>query len=163
MTDLLRVNNTILSWTSTVCNIAEAPFNGITSIDYEHKRDRKQVRGARRDGRALGRTAGKYEAGPVTMNMLADSWDVLSTILTTLGLGSYGDAVVPILLQSTEPGIPLAGSSPVLTVALIDCCVTSVKDTSQEGIDEKLKAITWDVMEIIENGKQLSSLVRSIL
>lgn len=152
-----------MSWASTTCNIAEAPFNGITSIDYEHKRERKKVKGARRDGRSLGRTAGSYDAGPCTMNMLADSWDVLSNILTVLGLGSYGDAVVPILLQSTEPGIPLPGSSPVLTVSFADCVVTGVKDTSQEGIDEKLKQITWDIMEIIENGKRLSSVQRSIL
>jgi hypothetical protein len=162
MTDVLRVNNTILSWNSTICNIASAPFNGLLSIDYGHERKRKKVWGSRRDGRALGRTAGKYEPQEVSIKMLADSWDVLSTILTAIGLGSYGDAEFPFFLQSAEPGIPLAGSNPTLTVVMTDCCITSVHDGSAEGIDEKVKDITIDTMQLFENGKILNSLIRAV-
>lgn len=162
MTDVLRINNTVHSWNSTLCNIAGAPFNGLLSVDWGHSRKRKKVFGMRRDGRPLGRTAGKYEPKDVVITMLDDSWDVLSTILTTLGLGSFGDAEFPILIQTFEPGIPLAGAPPVLTLSLIDCAVTDVEESRAEGIDEVVRKITLDVMQIIENGKTLNSIQRAI-
>jgi hypothetical protein len=162
MTDVLRVNNTVYSWNSTQFLIAGAPYTGILSVSYGQKRERKKVWGARRDGRPLGRTAGKYDPGPVKMTMLADTFDVMTTLLTVLGLGSYGDAEVPILIQIAEPGIPLPGSPPVLTTAISFATITDVEDTKQEGTDELVKEVTWDVMQILENGKSLQSIVRAI-
>lgn len=162
-TDKLRLNNTILSWTSTSFLIGTGPYEGITSCSWSHSRKRKKVRAARKDGRSAGRTAGMYEPGEVKTVMLADTWDVLSTELAALGLGSYGDAEVPMLITSSEPGIPLPGANAVLMVSLFECCVTDVNDARQEGIDELLKEITWDTMLIVENGKFLSSLIRSVL
>ena len=41
MGDLIRVNNTILSWTSCIFTVDGDPYVGILSFDYEQKRERK--------------------------------------------------------------------------------------------------------------------------
>jgi len=162
MTDQLRVSNTILSWTSTKLLMNGAPFEGVVSIDYEQTRERKKVWGARRNGRALGWTSGKHEVKGLNVRMLVDSFDVLTTLLTPIGLGSYGDAEFPILLQAEEPVIPLPGSTPVLSVLFSPCAIVGEKEARQEGIDELLVDVAIDCLFLTKNGKSLASIVRSL-
>lgn len=156
MTDIIRVNNTILSWNSCSFKVDGIPYNGITAFDYEQKRERKLVHGAKRDGRPLGKTSGKYSVPSCSMTMLRDSFDKLTTYLTVKGLGSYGDAEFILIVQYIEP------LQPPITVLCTGCTIDGDKDAQQEGIDELLTEVTIGCLEIVKNGKRLASVVRAV-
>lgn len=162
MTDTVRINNTIISNTSCLFRAAGVPYEGILALDFEQTRERKKVWGSRRNGKALGRTSGKYEAKDATLTMLADSYDVLTDALTLLGGGSYGDAEFPFIAQYLEPSPGIAGSILPITIALQDCAIVGEKEGYAEGIDEKVVEVTLSVMAITKNGKILYSALRSI-
>lgn len=162
MSDLVRINNTILSGNSCRFLILGAPFEGIQALDYEQTRERKKVWGARKNGRPIGRTAGKYEVKSVTMTMLRDSYDVLTTLLTPLGLGSYGDAEFPMIAQYFEPVPPLVGTTMPINVLFESCVIVGEKEGYAEGIDELVTEVTLDCMSIVKNGKLLASVIRSL-
>lgn len=156
MTDIIRVNSTILSWNSLTFKIMGVPFNGILGIDYDQKRERKVVHGAKRDGTPLGKTAGKYRVEPITLTCLRDTADKITTLLTPLGLGSYGDAEFFMSFQYIEPlSVPI-------TVIATGCTIDGEKDVNQEGVDELLTEFTIGALRLTKNGKTLSSLVRAV-
>lgn len=160
--DSFRINDTFYSWTSSKFLVANVSFEGITAMAYEMKRDVKTVYGARRDGLPMGRTSGKITIGDVTLSIFPDSWDIFTSILTPFGLGSFGDAVFPMMLQRIEPVAPLSGTSPVLTTSFEQCRVTGYKHSGAEGTDESIIEVTLSALNITENGKSLASIVRSI-
>ncbi len=156
MTDLLRINNTILSWNSCSFKFDSIPYNGILGFDFDEKRERKVVHAAKRDGRPLGKTSGKYSVPTCSLRMLRDSWDKLSTQLTLKGLGSYGDAEFVVVCQYIEPF-----QTPI-TVICAGCTVDGVKEANQEGVDELVTEIEIGCLSIIKNGKSLASLIRAV-
>jgi hypothetical protein len=156
MTDILRVNNTIISWNSFSFKLDGIPYNGIVGFDYEQKRERKVVHAAKRDGRPLGKTSGKYTVPTCTLTVLRDTWDKMSTQLTLKGLGSYGDAEFSFVAQYIEP------LQPPITVIGTGCTIDGDKDTNQEGIDELLTEVTIGCLQLLKNGKSLASLVRAV-
>ena len=105
----------------------------------------------RKSGTPLGRTRGKYEPGAVTFRMLASSYDILTDILTPLGLGSYGSAEWPAILSIAE-----IGDKPIVYV-FDRLVIDSDKVSAAEGIDEIAVDVTCDVMAISMNGKVLYS------
>ena len=158
MTDIIRVNNTILSWASCSVKFDGIPYNGITGIDYEEKRERAVVYGMRRDGTPLGKTSGKYSVPTCTISMLRDSADKLTTYLTAKGLGSYGDAEFVTIVQYIEP---VPGATPI-TVILSGCTVDGVKDANQEGADALTTELTIGVLSLTKNAKRLWSVIRGL-
>lgn len=158
MTDVIRVNNTIYSWNSTAFKLDAIPYNGVLGLDYEQKRERKVVHAMKRDGRPLGKTAGKYTVPTCSLRVLRDTWDKISTYLTAKGLGSYGDAEFVIIFQCIEP---VPGATP-LTVIMTGCTIDGVKSVNQEGVDELVTELEIGCLSIVENGKQLASLVRAV-
>jgi hypothetical protein len=157
MGDLIRVNNTILSWTSCIFTVDGDPYVGILSFDYEQKRERKVVPGARRDGTPLGKTSGKYSVPTCSLKMLRDSADRLTNYLTLKGLGSYGDAELVFMAQYVEPEqVPI-------TVVCDGCTIDGEKDSNEEGTDQLMTEFEIGVLTLTKNGKRLWSLQRSIL
>lgn len=159
MTDKIRVNSTIYSWNSCSFKIDGVPYEGILSLDYAEKRERKIVHAARRQGTPLGKTAGKYSVEPITMTMLRDSWhQKLKPQLATKGLGSYGDAEFTMFMQAIEP---VPGAVPMTTV-INSCTIDGVKDTQAEGVEELLTELTIGALFLTVNGMPLWSVVRSL-
>lgn len=156
MTDIIRVNDTIYSWNSCSFKLEGVPYVGVLGFDYEQTRERKVVYAARRDGTPLGKTSGKYAVPSMTIKVLKDTWDLMSTQLTALGLGSYGDADFVWIAQMVE-----LGSLPV-TVVCSGCSITGVKAAHEEGVDELVVELTVTCLSIVENGKALFSLARSL-
>jgi hypothetical protein len=156
MTDIIRVNNTIVSWNSFSFKIDGIPYTGITAFDYDQKRTRKVVYGAKRDGTPLGKTSGKYEVQPITLTMLRDSFDKLTTYLTTKGLGSYGDAEFTFIAQYIEP------LQPPITVIGAGCTIDGDKDSNAEGTDELVTEVTIGCLRLLKNGKSLASITRAV-
>lgn len=159
MTDIIRVNSTIFSWNSTSMKIALTPYNGIMSIDYEEKRERKVVYGMKRDGKPLGKTSGKYSVPSVSLKMLRTTWEKLSTDLTVLGLGSIGDAEFPMLFQAYEP--VLTTDLPQ-TVLFENCTIDGIKHSHAEGTDELTTELEIGCLQLTQNGKRLWSVVRGL-
>lgn len=157
MTDLIRISNDILSWHSQLLKIDGIPFNGFTALNHGEKRERTIVHAGRRDGRPVGKTAGKYSANPIALTMLRDSADKLTTYLTAKGLGSYGDAEFVLFMQAIE-----AKAGALITVVATGCTIDSINEPSQEGIDPLLTEFEIGAMELTKNGKRLWSVVRGI-
>jgi len=160
VSDLVRINNTILSATSVRFLINGGPWEGILALDFDQKRTRKKVYGARRSGKPLGRTSGKYEPGEPTLTMLKDSYDALTTDLALPNAGSYGDAEFTLVAQWLEPVPSLVGAISPITLVLSACCISGDKDSYAEGVDEAVVEVTLDVMDITRNGKSLYSQIR---
>ncbi|HEX8795454.1 MAG TPA: hypothetical protein VF765_31105 [Polyangiaceae bacterium] len=158
MPDIVRINHTNLSWTSLVFKIDNQPWQGIVSLDYEQKRERKVVYASRQDGRPLGKTSGKYSVPSFTMKMLKDSALALKAYLSIKGLGSYGDAEFGMQIQATEP---VLGVLPI-TISAETCTIDGDKDGYEEGIDELLTEFTIGCLQLTENGLRLWSVVRGL-
>lgn len=156
MTDLIRVNDTIYGFNSCTFKLEGVPYIGIQSFDYEQKRERKIVYGAKRDGTPLGRTSGKYSVPSMSLKVLKDTWDSMSTQLTAMGLGSYGDAEFVFIAQMVE-----LGSLPI-TVVCSGCTIDGVKASHEEGVDELVVELEIGCLAIAENGKLLFSLARGL-
>lgn len=151
MSDVLsyKVNGLIHSWASSELLIGSAPFIGITEMGYGDKRTRAKVKGMNRSGVPLGVTSGDYDADPFTMKVLVKSFDILTTILTVKGLGSYGSAGVPITWKCFEP------KSPPIIVIASDCYLTDKKLTASQGPDGLTYDVSFLVSSVSENGKVL--------
>lgn len=158
MPDVIRVNHTLYSWPSCSFKIDSQPFEGIVELNYEQKRERKVVYAAKRDGRPLGKTAGKYSVPSLTLKMLRDSADALTTYLSAKGLGSYGDPEFGMMLQVAEP---VVGALPI-TVLMETCTIDGKKDAHAEGIDELVTEFEIGCLQLTENGKRLWSVIRSL-
>lgn len=154
---LVRVNDTVFSWESFSFKIDLMPIGGIVSLNYSDKREFKKVYANRRDGRAVGRTAGKYSAD-AGFKILQEDDAALTDYLNTKGLGSYGDAKFAFTAQFAEPEV---GSSPI-TVVGTSCKISEGKESYDEGIDQNVVEYTLDIMQLSRNGKQLWSKVRGI-
>ena len=156
MSDLILINKTIYSWNSLSCRVANVPVEGVRSIDFSEKRERKQVKGMRKDGTALGKTAGNYTAGKVKVVFLVDTWHkIVKPRLKFLGNGSHGDAFFSIQLQRSEPG---QGS---MITDILECTIEEVSSPNSEGVEESTVEVTIDALYIEQDNDFLWSRVRS--
>jgi hypothetical protein len=151
MTDVVRINSTILSWNSCSFKFDSIPYIGILSFQYEHSLERTPVQGSKRDEPPLGFTSGKYSVASMSLKMLRDSWDTLQTQLAVKGLGSYGKAVFTFIAQYIET------SQLPITVACVGCQIKAVKVDHDEGIGAATVELDLHCVEIVENQKSLAS------
>lgn len=158
MTDIVRINSTPYSWTSCLFTLDLAPYIGFKDVTYEETRERKLVHVAKRNGKPVGITSGKYQVNGFTFQVLPDTWGIMTDYLTLKGLGSYGDATFAFGAQYIEP---VPGAIPMTTL-ITGCQVVGVKSAHAEGTDELVKEISCMALDITENGKILWSLARSI-
>lgn len=154
MSDLVRINSTVLSETSCNFKFDGVPYVDITALDYDQKRERKIVFTSDRSGRPRGKTSGKYSVGNFSFTILRDSYDLLTTQLTTKGLGSYGDAEFTFFAQYSEPGL-----KPV-TVVIDGCNIVADKEGMADG--EAVTEVTCMGMTLTRNGKRLWSVQKGL-
>jgi len=158
MPDFLRVNNTRYSFASSRTLIQGLPQSGVVAVDYEETRERKIVYSNRQDGTPVGWTSGKYAVKSFKMKILAEDAFLFETYLAGLGAGSVGDAEFMTGLQLVEP---VLGAIPITTVAN-PCTVTARRMSREEGVEEAVKEYDFTVLQMIEGGFPLWSLVRSL-
>jgi hypothetical protein len=129
--DTVRRSNIIYSWKSSVHKIDGEPYEGIKSVSFSEKLERKLVHGAKRDATPLGMTGGKYTLESVSITMLKDTANKLKRNLAEKsGNGSYGGVEFNYDLQHVEPG-----QDPI-SVSLIGLRLTGNKADEKEGVDE---------------------------
>lgn len=156
MTDQIRLNNTVFSHQSCQWKLDAIPYDGILSMDFEEKRERKIVYAAKKAGRPIGWTAGKYTVPPIKLVMLKASGHRLLQQMTVKGLGSYGDAEFNMTMQNIEPGnVPI-------THVFEPVCITGVKDGTAEGVEELTLEFEMACLSITRDGMRLWSVLRSL-
>lgn len=106
--EIFRVSGFIFSRTSVTSLFDGVPYTGVLEFGgLEEAREGELVHGMRPDGTPLGVTSGLYMPGPLTWKMEMASAELLCEQLTVTGLGSFGSALFPIILEIFEnPALP---------------------------------------------------------
>lgn len=156
--DAVRLNGTIYSGTSCEFTIDGQEYEGILDVSYEQKRERKVVFARRRDGRPLGKTAGKYTVPTLTLKVLRQTALMIKEYLTQEGQGSFGDAVFDFGVSVYEPDV----TGEPITVLFDTCTFDGEKNDHPEGIDELVTEITIGALALSENQMQLWSQIRGL-
>jgi hypothetical protein len=154
MGDIVRVNRVPYSGGSCLNFFAGFPYKGVKEVKYKEKRAVKVVHDAQPDGRPVGITAGVYEIESLSFKLLRDSATALMVDLSTLGLGSYGDAEFAYMLQVYEP----VNAVPIQTL-ITGIRITNVEEGhTQESPDELVTDFTAMGMWVtrVYNGSALT-------
>jgi hypothetical protein len=152
--EITRLQDVPYSAQSCTFTLAGAPFEGILDLNYSQKRERKLVHAARRDGKPIGITSGKYSVDALSMKLIASSYQRLIGILTALGLGSYGDARFPITATYSDTAVLLAGGTPIV-IAVEGARISGEKGGRTEGIDEATVEVEMMALSLTRNGARL--------
>lgn len=158
MIDTVRVNNTRYSWTSSSWSTFGVPTLGIVAWDFEETRERDIVYSNRQDGTPVGMTSGKYAVKGCKVKFLKEYGYRWRQQLAIAGAGSYGDAEFPFGAQLVEP---VLGAIPITLVAW-PCTVGARRASLEEGITAAVEEYDLTVLQLIEGGIPLWSIVRSL-
>ena len=134
-------------------------LEGVMGASYEDKRDRPKVYGSRRDGRPIGKLAGKYDPGISSMDMTEETYDLVTdTLAAESGDGaSFGDVDFTMQIQLFEED-----QVTVITKTFEVCNVVGEKgDYPTSGNDPLNIALAWDYLGKDTNGKTLYSGTRT--
>ena len=158
-----RLNGAIFSATSCSFQLANAPFVGITSLNYSQKLDSKAVYGNNKSRPPIGFSTGKYSCD-VGMTMLRSSYQRLIEILagplssgfgvfysSPKKIGSYANAKFSIIAQFSEPTMTLQGMLPI-TIDITGAQIVGEKDAYQEGYDELVTEVDLTAYSLTRNG-----------
>lgn len=156
--DYVRINGTKYTWGSVSLRIDVLPLLGILSFDYEETRERAILYGGQKNGKPLGRGAGKVTYPPMTLSVMRETGLAIMEYLTVKGLGSYGDAEFTISLNVEEP---LAAVPPIVAT-FSKCVIDGRKNSSAEGTEGLKTDFTISTLEIVENGMTIASQIRSV-
>jgi hypothetical protein len=157
--DEQRLQGTIYSGKSAEFDYGQGPVEGVLKAGGEAKRTRKIVYGSRRDGQPLGKTAGKFEPGSLTIAMLATTAKQFEAYLATTGggQGSIGDPTFALTVSLYEPDI--TNDDPI-TWSFGGVTVESQKESWDEGIEEIVTEYTLQFLQNPRNGNVLWSIIR---
>jgi hypothetical protein len=162
--NIVRINGTPYSWTSCSHFFNGLPYKGLTAVDFDETREVELVHAGQQDGTPLGITSGIYKVESVSFTMIRDSADGLMLDLTTLGLGSFGDAEFLYTLQQFEPSLP-----PRLPRQVIigGCRIVGISEKNAKGPEASLTEIKVQASYVIRNvggvPLKLWSVVRGLL
>lgn len=164
--NLVRINRVNYSWTSAAHFFNGFPYRGVQAVTFKDIREPVLVQDSQPDGVPIGMTSGLYKVDNVSFTLLRDSAFGLLTDLTALGLGSYGDAEFPYMLQLFEPTVIGAPSLPQTTI-ISGCRIVGVDDAQEKGSEALVTKIDCMAISILRTvggvPLQLNSLVRAIL
>ncbi len=157
---LVRINDAVYSWNSTIARIGSMRTTGLVSVDFDDKITQALPYSNRRDGTPLGFTAGKYEPGQAVLKFLLEAWTggttrfplgIEPTVLHD-GLGSSGRTLFPFFIQWFEE----ATGQPT-SVVLAPCRLIGRKLGTAEGVEGQVIEATIQPLGVKINGISLSS------
>lgn len=148
MSDEIRVNGNQHSWGSIIVKVSEERVFGFTSIGFGDSRERVKAYGMGRHHAPRGRSRGKYQTDPVSLEGWKGTIQQLRERLAAKASDgvSYGDVVFQIVVQYVEED-----DTPI-TVELEDCVWTKNTTQDAEGPDPLKETIEIDCMRIRRNG-----------
>ena len=137
-----------------------ANLEGVMGSGYEEKRTRPLVWGSRRDGRPIGKGAGKYEPGMLTIDTEEATWDYVTDQLALEASDneSFGDVGFTVQVQLFEEDKPTT----TITMTFDGCNVDGEKgDYPTSGGDLLKKALSFSYLGKDTGGKTLYSQTRT--
>lgn len=150
MSDAIRINGAMTSWSSTSLKIAGEPFYGITSISYGDKRTRSKAYGMGRHHAPRGRSAGKYETDNVKIKGPKATIQAIRDFYASKAEdgASYGTPELDWILQFVE-------GDEQQTIELEKLCFAEDTSSNEEGADALQEEVGFDCMSIRRNGLTL--------
>lgn len=151
MSDSVRINGAMHSWSSTIFKIGLERYWGLTSISFGDKIERTKGYGMQRSHAPRGRSAGKYTVEPLkikgpksTIEAIRNQFALAAPDGKSVGLPSFD-----VNLQFVE-----LGETPI-SVQITDCKIAEDMSSHEENPDPLQDEMTFDVMRVIRNGKTL--------
>jgi len=151
MSDAQRVNGNQISWGSLSLKIDGTPYSGITAVEYSDGRERALAYGMGRHHGPRGRTSGKYTPEPLVITCWeSTAKEIRDDLMSKASDGrSFGNAVVPIIVQYVEP------DDAVVTVDAQECVLVKIESSNEEGPEGLDKKLTFSVMRYVYDGGTL--------
>lgn len=149
-----RLNDVPFSANSCSWNIAGAPYVGITSLAYGQKRDRTIVAASMPGGVPAGITSGDYKVEGLSITFLRSAYQRLIVQLSVLGLGSYGNAIFPIVAKYSDVQAQLRGEKPIV-ITIIGARICGEKDSREANTEALVTEVELMAMSLTRNGLRL--------
>jgi hypothetical protein len=152
MSDNVRINGNLYSWSSTIFKIGGVPYTGLSEISWGQKRTRTKAYGMGKSARPRGRTGGKVEFDNLKVKFMKDTAQVVRKQFAALSDDgkSYGNAdSLPASLQYVD------GNDEPITVEFDDLAVAVEGSSEKEGADPSMEDWEFDIMGIRVNGLSL--------
>jgi hypothetical protein len=136
-----------------------ANLEGVMGQGYEEKRTRPIIYGSRRDGRPLGKGAGRYEPGMLTMDVEEATADLITDALASESDddSSFGDVDFDVQIQLYEPSKQVG----LIAMNFTGCNVDSEKGDYPNTPDGLKKSFGFSFLAKFGNGKTLFSQTRT--
>ena len=170
---LLRLNGTPLSWTSTRSKVNGLGYAGFLEVNAKESREGELVHAQQGDGTPLGITSGLYKVDSFDFKTLTDTGEMICQQLSLsfdplsgAALGSFGDARFTYTLEIFEP------AGPVMTVTMVGCKIEGRELSAAKGTEALATKFTCKAMAMrttgVGNGligvmQQLASIQRGLI
>lgn len=138
---------------SVVVRIGGVLYEGIRTYSFTQKRERGYVHGQGRDRGPRAKTKGKVGVGEISFSVdRQDAERIREDLARRAGSSSYGDAVVPITIQVSEPGLPTR------TDAFEGCSYLDEAGGSDEtSVDPLVEDIKFDFLKLKRTNRTLGT------
>lgn len=154
-----RLQGTIYSGKSCEFDLGFGPLSGVQKNSADESRERKIVKGSRRDLKPVGLTVGDYEPGKLVFAFLEQTGQMVCEQMDTLGVGSVGDAVQDVVVSVFEPDN--VNADPI-TTTYESAVLTKRKWTRDPTSDELVLEVELQPISVDQNGTVLWSPQRSV-
>lgn len=151
MSDQVRINGAMHSWSSTIAKLGGVRYHGLTSVTYGDKLERVKLPGMGRSHAPRGRSAGKYTTDPVKLKGPKSTIEAIRRqyALAAPDQKSIGIPEFDLNLQFIELGdIPM-------NVRIRGCKIAEDSSGHEESADPLQDELTLDCMWVMRNGKTL--------
>jgi hypothetical protein len=150
MSDPVRINGNLYSWSSVEFHVGDERITGVTAVEYSDNRERTSAYGMNRAHAPIGQSAGKYATDPVKATLWKHTANALRKALAQLaGTGGFGNVEFTIVVQYTENDL---GS----VVDTIRRCTWGKQTSKAEENPEPLKEdVEFKCLSILWNGETL--------
>lgn len=146
MSDPIRINGNVYSWSSVEFHIGDDRITGVTSIEYGDNRERTSAYGMNKSHAPIGQSAGKYQTDPVKITAWKHTARAIRKALKQIaGTGGFGNAEFTIVVQYTEKDLGSATDTiRRCTWAKGTSKAEESPDPLKEDIEMKCLSILWD-------------------
>ncbi len=137
-----------------------ADLEGVMGGGYEDKRERPLIWGSRRDGRPIGKGAGRYVPGGLSIDVEEATGQLIKETLAAESAdgASYGDTEFVLVIQLYEPD---KGVVDTITMTFEGCNTDSAKGDYPNTPDGLKKSFALSYTGADENGLTLYSGTRT--
>ena len=149
MSDPVRINGSLFSWSSVEFHIGDERITGVTAVEYGDNRERASAYGMNRSHAPIGQSHGKYQTDPVKVTVWKHTAKAIREALARATAGGFGNAEFTIVVQYTETDL----GSVVDTIRR--CTLAKQASKAEENPDPLKEDIEFKCLSILWNGESL--------